>query len=133
MHMLQCMSPLVAQGRHSCSAANYTSFDHLVRPGDGRRRHSEADHKLKLGRRLNRQIPRISLRPSLEPKAATALPPQDDHLMSEATSSSSGDARLRKRNESKETRADRIVTIPPDRTAIAEENLQAFPIVHSPE
>jgi hypothetical protein len=43
----------------------------------------------------------------------------------------SSGARPRKRTESKEAIADRMVIMPPDRTAIAQENLQTFPIVHS--
>ena len=38
---------------------------------------------------------------------------------------------LRNRNESMETRADRMVIMRPDRTAITREKPQAFPIVHS--
>jgi len=48
-----------------------------------------------------------------------------------ATRSSSSDARLRNRNESMEARADRMVIMPPGRTAITRENPQTFPIVHS--
>jgi hypothetical protein len=47
-----------------------------------------------------------------EPKLTRALPPQDGHLMSQGTSSSSSEARLRTRNESSETRAERIVIMP---------------------
>ena len=53
-----------------------------------------------------------------EAKAARALPPQDDNPMWQAASSSSGDARLltrneSRKNESRETRADRIASCTP--------------------
>jgi hypothetical protein len=50
-----------------------------------------------------------------DPKSARALPPQDDQLVPQGDESSSSDARLRNRNERKETTADRMAIIPPDR------------------
>jgi len=66
-----------------------------------------------------------------EAKAARALPPQDDNPMSQATSSSSGDARAltrneSRKNESRETRADRIVIMDPDGVVVARRNPQSF-------
>jgi hypothetical protein len=46
-------------------------------------------------------------------------------------SASSRDARLRTRNESRETRADRIVIMHPDGMAVVPENPQSFLTVHS--
>jgi hypothetical protein len=69
----------------------------------------------------------------MKPEAARALPPQDNQLMSQGDGSRSSDARLRNRNESMETKADRMVIMPPDRTAITRKNPQAFPTVHSVE
>ena len=59
------------------------------------------------------------------------MPLEDDDLMSQAMSSSSSDARLRTRNESSETRADRIVLMHPDDVAVVPEIPQPFSTVHS--
>jgi len=67
----------------------------------------------------------------MEPKAVAAS--QDDRLMSEGRESGTRARKREQVNESKEMRADEIGIVPPDRTAIAQENLQAFPIVHSLE
>ena len=66
----------------------------------------------------------------MKPEAARALPPQDDQLMSQ------GDKlefqrRSAAKPEREHARADRMVIMPPDRTAITQENPQAFLIVHS--
>lgn len=63
-----------------------------------------------------------------EAKAARALPPRDDNPMSQVTSSSSSDARLltrkeSRKNESRETRADSIVIMHPDGVVVAREIL----------
>ena len=46
-------------------------------------------------------------------------------------SSTSSDARLRTRDESRETRANRIVIMYPDGMAVVPENPQSFSTVHS--
>jgi hypothetical protein len=51
--------------------------------------------------------------------------------MSHTMSSSSSDARLRIRDEGRETRVDRIVIMHPDAMAVVLENLQSFSTVHS--
>jgi len=72
----------------------------------------------------------------MKPEAARAPPPQDDQLMSQGDKLEfqrrpAAKTEREHGNESMEMRANRMVTMPPDRTAITEENPQAFPIVHS--
>jgi hypothetical protein len=60
------------------------------------------------------------------------LAPANDNLMSQGDDSGSSEALLPIRNESRETRADRIVIICPGiGMAVALENLQLFSTVHS--
>jgi hypothetical protein len=65
-----------------------------------------------------------------ESKAAGAPPPENDNLV-KAISSSSSDTRLRTRNESRETRVDRIVIMHPDSMAVVPEIPQSLSTVHS--
>jgi hypothetical protein len=60
-----------------------------------------------------------------------ALPPKNDKLMSQGDELSSSDAQLRTRNESRETRAGRIVIMHPDSMAVVRENPQSFSTVHN--
>ena len=66
----------------------------------------------------------------MKPEVARA-PPQDDQLMSQGDKLEFQRRPAAKRNGSMEMTADRMVIMPPDRTAITQENPQAFPIVHS--
>jgi hypothetical protein len=72
----------------------------------------------------------------MKPEAARVLPPQDDQLMSqrdklEFQRRSAAKPEREHGDESTETRADRMVIMPPNHTAITQENPQAFLIVHS--
>jgi hypothetical protein len=67
----------------------------------------------------------------MKPEAASALPPQDDQLLSQDDKLELQRRSAANRNESMETRADRMVITPPDRTAITREKPEAFSIVHS--
>ena len=64
----------------------------------------------------------------MKPEAARALPPQDDQLMSQRDK-----LEFQRRSAAKPERehGNESRFMPPDRTAITQENPQAFLIVHS--
>ena len=67
----------------------------------------------------------------MNPEAARALPPRDDQLMSQRDKLKFQRRSAAKPEREHGKRADRMVIMPPSRTAITQENPQAFPIVHS--